>query len=529
MATTARALHLAALALSLKDCFAGSTLALHGDDSAVHFVETGARLTASCPSSSDAAVTFLEPGFRSVKAHMHGVPRTCTGSPMYLPCASPNLAYPRLFYCSWSSAQGTAPVTVGPLRANSEKEVDADGLTLGWAVFVECPLPSGTMLASLMASDDPGDAVDLTLRLSFHAPSVTTPIELRWSGVPHKNVIKAVVTSDALTMSNATGSAARNLTWVSVKRRRGADGEFEDQIYASASLSVGRSLRVGGDLTAGGNAEVVGDVTVGGDVAAVGRASFGKLHVGGQAVASASNGWISLGDLAMNDGLSNVELRANDQGVIYLKSGKAGVGVEPTADSKTLSIAGGLSTTGDVTFGADVTVGGRLFYAMEAAALGHAYISPGSGWGRHGNGVTDCDDPLPDTCVELGHMASEGAVELRLIGQHAGHSEGYWEIKTWTIWCGGYGCISHKNMVKSGPDKCDLWDGVTKGPYDGHLDERNNHVQSANGAAWKIMLRCSPYCGAGMQYHALMNGARFFPSSINSGQLHTHSSSPCPA
>ena len=135
------------------------------------------------------------------------------------------------------------------------------------------------------------------------------------------------------------------------------------QLAVTGSASVS-SLNASGDVSTGGLASAAslrtsGDASVG-----------GYLHVGGQMVAGAAAGVIQLGDMQSRDGSSDVVLRANDQPLVYLKSGRVGVGSEPTSASPTLSVSGGLGTTGAASVGVDAAVAGD--FSWKGAVLQHS-------------------------------------------------------------------------------------------------------------------------------------------------------------
>ena len=87
-------------------------------------------------------------------------------------------------------------------------------------------------------------------------------------------------------------------------------------------------------------------------------------------VAGAAAGVIQLGDMQSRDGASDVVLRANDQPLVYLKSGRVGVGSEPTSASPTLSVSGDLGTTGAASVGGDAAVAGD--FSWKGAVLQHS-------------------------------------------------------------------------------------------------------------------------------------------------------------
>ena len=153
-----------------------SSLHLTGDDSSIRFGD-GAVLQARCH-SLDASVRYLRPTSTSVRAVFQGVPRTCTGVALAVPCSSQDPFYPRLFHCAWTPTTGAADQSagarVGPLRALSEKEVDPDGEVLGYNVFVECPLPPADELLHTLATST-SVAAPLTLNFTLTVTHSAAP------------------------------------------------------------------------------------------------------------------------------------------------------------------------------------------------------------------------------------------------------------------------------------------------------------------------------------------------------------------
>ena len=193
-----------------------------------------------------------------MKAHFKGVPRGCGSVALTRPCASMNPSYPALFYCKWAAADRESEVTVGPLRAGSSKEVDADGQVLGHEVTATCPLPSAASFRDAIHPDAAvGEARSLTLSVA-HGLDAATARKLPWEGLPGGNVVHAMLTGEdgadaVLSVVNASGvGSSTSASWVSIKTQRSASGEVVmDQIYSSAAIDVA-SLKVGGSAQVSG-------------------------------------------------------------------------------------------------------------------------------------------------------------------------------------------------------------------------------------------------------------------------------------
>lgn len=120
-------------------------------------------------------------------------------------------------------------------------------------------------------------------------------------------------------------AAANNITASADGLHFGIDESFHASLTAAglqaSALSVGGNLHVGND------------------------APYPQIHLGGQSVARVENGIIELGDIVGGDGSSPTILRANDEPLVYLRSGNVGVGVDPESDASKLTVAGSLSAT----------------------------------------------------------------------------------------------------------------------------------------------------------------------------------------
>ena len=234
-----------------------SQIRLTGEESSIRF-GSGAVLQAKCGSSPAASVKYLSPRSTFVRAVLQGVPRTCTRSTIAEPCASPDPFYPRLFRCVWRHSLEGSPIVVGPLKALSEKETDADGEVLGFNVFVECPVLSAEELEGLIA---PASVpVNLTLSVTHVAASDGTPVALPFTGVAGGNKVELTVRDTVALVSGSTAAndAGTTPAYTYVKLR-GTDGAIEDAIYASAALKVA-SVVAPGAVTAG-HVDVAGGVT----------------------------------------------------------------------------------------------------------------------------------------------------------------------------------------------------------------------------------------------------------------------------
>ena len=141
----------------------------------------GATVTAACasglPAPSLAEVWPPEmthadvQGGATVWARLGGpVPSCRSVRHMSTPCASSANAYPpapRLFWCRWSGAGGSA--ATGPLAANLTEDTEAEGG--GRYAAVDCPLPSYTTMITLAPYS--GDGASFSLELSLlHYPQL---------------------------------------------------------------------------------------------------------------------------------------------------------------------------------------------------------------------------------------------------------------------------------------------------------------------------------------------------------------------
>ena len=156
-----------------------SFLELRGEGSTISM--NGATVTAACasglPAPSLAEVWPPEmthadvQGGATVWARLGGpVPSCRSVRHMSTPCASSANAYPpapRLFWCRWAGAGGSA--ATGPLAANLTEDTDAEGG--GRYAAVDCPLPSYTTMITLAPYS--GDGASFSLELSLlHYPQL---------------------------------------------------------------------------------------------------------------------------------------------------------------------------------------------------------------------------------------------------------------------------------------------------------------------------------------------------------------------
>ena len=314
----------------------GAQLELRGDGSSINFAPSGAKLSATCP-NGDAKLVFLEPGASAVRAHLLGVPPTCIDSSVNQPCASVNPSYPRLFYCKWTPPTGD-PMTVGPLRAVSSKEENADGQLLGFATFVSCPLPSASEYGSK----------ELKLNLTVAHGPIGSVKDLPWAGEKDASVVSTEL-DDATGKVVVKGAMGSEPTWLSVKMRRDEGGEIEDQLYYHSMLQVG-SLNSSGSVTAyggifGPSLSLSGDATVGGKVKAKSIESEGA--VSGASLSVSGDATIK-GDATVSGKVSGASIKV---------TGKA----EAASVSASGAVSGAsLSASGDATIKGDATVSGKV-------------------------------------------------------------------------------------------------------------------------------------------------------------------------
>lgn len=256
--------------LLLVGAAAAARLQIGGSDAEIAL--GSAAITSTC--AGDAHVTFVSPqsvlygsGPTAVRAYFHGVPHTCIDAPLRTPCVSANADYPSLFYATWSYAGGGAPnVTKGPLAANMTLETTAEGINVGYATWLDCPLPTLdelltlTNFASLTGTPRP-----FALAIRHFAPSGVDSLALPFLGVPDGDQISLAAHEPpslppglppAAPHSFYTSTPINGLTMhgdrVGASPSSGGSAAWSFSLYRAATVRVEMWGAGGGGMTDGG-------------------------------------------------------------------------------------------------------------------------------------------------------------------------------------------------------------------------------------------------------------------------------------
>ena len=263
-------------------------LMLEGESSELSFGSNGAVLNARCPSVGPASLdlaaswTFLEPMHSGVRVHLVGVPNSCAGLGLTVPCASVSPYYPRLFHCAWSAGAQEKVQTIGR-AASVSKELDGAGDPTGAnQVSVTCPLPSPSEFADLAGST----ATDslLTLRLLHTVPYTPEPHTrtIAFAGVPRGNEVRARLVDGQVAVSGVDedGTAASRPTWLTLTSSYPSESGDLLRVGASAALHVETLHTSDLNATSSVLAESVhaGSVLARGAIEATNMTATGTLH-----------------------------------------------------------------------------------------------------------------------------------------------------------------------------------------------------------------------------------------------------------
>ena len=174
----------------------GASLRLQGDASTIRF-GNNAMLHASCGTGSGASIAFMSPrqfsGLHppklasahpsftdgsdlSVRAYLRHVPLTCIDVSIDTPCLADNPDYPSLWHCTWVGARGSA--SSAPRRANSTAATLGE-VTLGYRVFLDCPVITYDELARITGAPPDGKDQTVSLTINYLSPvgsSGTVPV-----------------------------------------------------------------------------------------------------------------------------------------------------------------------------------------------------------------------------------------------------------------------------------------------------------------------------------------------------------------
>ena len=387
-----------------------SQLTLSPETSTLKFGANGAILNARCPSvgpqglEAAASWAFYEPKYSSVRVFLIGVPTSCAGLGLAVPCVSTSAYYPKLFHCAWSRS-GTEKVQVSGQAAAMSTELDATGEPTGATqVHLTCPLPAPSDFTTLS-----GGASQASLKLRvlhtvlFDDSENATTSELGFKGVRGGNLVTASLSDGVVVIDGADASTTPPPTWLTLHSRYPEEGGDLIKVGATAALVVDKV-----------NASDVSAERIFAAAVEAGEFKASSLTVSGAVSAGSisTDGAVSAGSISMNDAsitASKTSLAVEAQAdIVFSANGKSPsearpmvrlddfgnvvrlaprVAIGPSADDASGSGAstlyanaqyhasGALSLTGEHTAGVRV----------NAAGLGSSWES----WGGGINSKTD--------------------------------------------------------------------------------------------------------------------------------------------
>ena len=207
----------------------GSILTLRGDASQISM--NGAVLQASCDNDGrQARVTYFSSTRENVSAYLLGVPLSCHGVDINMPCAGDQSGRPSLFSCVWSvpeSYSGQVVQTGGSIR----RDFDMMGTEiLGAQAIVDCSIPDQNVLDRLLDSTA-WETAQLNLTVEHRASVSSPPNVLPFTGIAGGNLVN-ISTLRSCTRYAALGYSSGVYT-IDLARGR------EARVYCNATQTAG--------------------------------------------------------------------------------------------------------------------------------------------------------------------------------------------------------------------------------------------------------------------------------------------------
>lgn len=151
----------------------------------------GATIQATCASDTP-AVHAVHPqvihgyaGNRTLTVVFRNVPASCVDVPIDEPCAASSASMtPALFYCVYTGPEGKA--SQGPFFAHRVLD-ELEGVKLGIAVHLSCPLPSQETLITISGRGSGNAGVSLNVDVVYGKPDTPEARSIAFAGVPDGN------------------------------------------------------------------------------------------------------------------------------------------------------------------------------------------------------------------------------------------------------------------------------------------------------------------------------------------------------